>query len=163
MACGSRHCPLSVSKQEKENGCQLLRITKPLSPSPPPHHTHLSFNHDRFYLSTYRPTGTNLHLYPTSNSTCTSSSTSTSSSNTNKSITTLLNEMSDDAPAFEPQSLAPVSSADIDNSQSAPTANGSSLKDTMVDSKVCRVILNPFSFLRRLTSLQTQNLTIHLP
>jgi len=56
--------------------------------------------------------------------------------------------MSDDAPpAFEPQSLARVTSADVDTNQSAPVTNGSSLKDSMVNSKVCRVILNPFPVL----------------
>jgi hypothetical protein len=72
--------------------------------------------------------------------------------------------MSDDAPpAFEPQSLASVTSADTDNNESAPTANGGSLKDSMVNSKVCHVIINPFPFLHRLISLQTPKLYTQLP
>ena len=56
----------------------------------------------------------------------------------------------DNTPSFDgvPESLVPVTSADAADSghnqtQSAPTANGNSFKDTMVNSKVRRPFFNP--------------------
>ena len=57
--------------------------------------------------------------------------------------------MSAGAPPYEdgPQSMAPDTSADNEQSQRAPTANGNSLKDAVVNSEVSELAVDRSSVL----------------